>query len=81
MNQAYVTTGKMIDNDTIHLDEKLPLHKKKLRIIVEEIESMEVEPKTSRESIEIILKNQKNRNFKPTTLEEANRMIHELRNS
>jgi hypothetical protein len=67
--------------DTIHLDEKLPLHKNKIRIIYEKIESVEVEPQTSRESIEIILKNQKNRNFKPTTLEEANSMILELRNS
>jgi hypothetical protein len=79
METAYIVTGTMIDEQTVKLDEALPLAQTKVRVAVEPLAPAPKRPHD--EVIAEIRERQKARGYKPPTREEVDAYLQAERES
>ena len=79
MQQAYVVTGSVVDGQTLHLDEALPVGTGKVRVIVEVVETAARSPYM--EVMAEIRADQQARGFAPPTREDVDASLKAERES
>jgi len=79
MQDTFTVTGTLTDNQTVKLDEALPLTPMKVRVVVEPIRA--VSAQRYREVIAQIRRRQRARGHQPPTREEIDSYLQSERNS
>ncbi|MFN0112109.1 MAG: hypothetical protein ACKVZH_24870 [Blastocatellia bacterium] len=81
METAYIVTGTLTDQNTVTLDESLPLGTTKVRLSVEPLPGDPPAKRTHAEVIEEIRERQRARGHQPRTREEIDAYLEAERNS
>lgn len=79
MKNVYLVEGRLVDECTVKLDEKLPVQNGRVSVMVEAAVEAPKPKQTPEEAIKSIREQQKASGFVPPTLEEVEARIAEIR--
>jgi len=79
MQNAYIVTGSVVNGQTLHLDQALPLAAAKVRVVIEVVEP--ATPSPYMEVMETIWADQRARDFVPPARDEVDAYLKAERES